>query len=491
MNTCNTNIPYFLTANHCFIGDNNVNGWRFTFQAWSPTCDPSQNSDGITFNGAALRSRNAASDFCLLELYNTPPSNSNIHFAGWTKSSTAPSSTIGIHHPRGDVMKISEDNSSPIKSSYLGGSGNNHWQVNWDQGVTEPASSGSPLFDINHHIIGQLHGGYSSCGNSDLRDWYGSFDISWTGGGSDATRLSNWLDPNNSGSISTNTTNVNNLSTYNYGRWSIVGDEEICSGSKNYYLIGVPSGVPVQWSSSNVGLAQVTSNGTSATVTQYGNGNVTITAVIGDQNCSINTTRSKTINVGGPYVGLEIAPYIPYPEGCYETNAFYFFKANYSYGPGGQTSYQWGYRLQGSSNQTIITGTSQTEYFIFSGSGVYEIFVRPVNACGIGYPESVKTITVVDYCPGGGELSVMASPNPVQDILNVTIKERANEREANNDGPVKIELYAFQSNIQSKKWMFAGHQNQFKLNVAGLPKGMYLLKVIKGDKQQTRQILIR
>ncbi len=34
-NTCNLNIPYLLTANHCFDG-------KFSFQAWSATCTPSQ-----------------------------------------------------------------------------------------------------------------------------------------------------------------------------------------------------------------------------------------------------------------------------------------------------------------------------------------------------------------------------------------------------------------------------------------------------------------
>ena len=29
----------------------------------------------------------------------------------------------------------------------------------WDLGTTEGGSSGSPLFDQNHRVIGQLHGG--------------------------------------------------------------------------------------------------------------------------------------------------------------------------------------------------------------------------------------------------------------------------------------------------------------------------------------------
>ena len=37
-----------------------------------------------------------------------------------------------------------------------------------------------------------------------MYDMYGRFDKSWTGGGSNATRLSNWLAPNNSSATSCN-----------------------------------------------------------------------------------------------------------------------------------------------------------------------------------------------------------------------------------------------------------------------------------------------
>ena len=40
---------------------------------------------------------------------------------------------------------------------------------------------------------------------------YGRFDLSWIGGGTNNTRLSNWLDPGNSNILTTNTTNVSNL----------------------------------------------------------------------------------------------------------------------------------------------------------------------------------------------------------------------------------------------------------------------------------------
>ena len=62
----------------------------------------------------------------------------------------------------------------------------------WEDGVTEPGSSGSPLFDNNHRIIGQLYGGAAACNgsvNNGLYDYYGRLDVSWGNG------ASQYLDP--------------------------------------------------------------------------------------------------------------------------------------------------------------------------------------------------------------------------------------------------------------------------------------------------------
>jgi len=73
-------------------------------------------------------------------------------------------------------------------------------------GVTEPGSSGSPLYNSAGRFVGQLHGGPSACGatGNNLSDYYGRFSVSWTGGGTNSTRLSNWLDAGNTGAVTTN-----------------------------------------------------------------------------------------------------------------------------------------------------------------------------------------------------------------------------------------------------------------------------------------------
>jgi hypothetical protein len=111
---------------------------------------------------------------------------------------TPATSAVCIHHPQGDVKKISWDYDPVTSTPYLSTttvSSATHWLVgNWEDGTTEVGSSGSPLFDQNHRIVGQLHGGFADC-DVNLPDWYGKFSYSMTEG------LRAWLDPENSGAM--------------------------------------------------------------------------------------------------------------------------------------------------------------------------------------------------------------------------------------------------------------------------------------------------
>ncbi len=219
MNTCGTNTPYFLTANHCLGGS--VATWVFQFQTWSALCNSNSGwREDIQFNGATLRANHAATDFALLEL-NQVPNAAGIQYSGWTRSGTPATSATGLHHPRGDLMKVSNDFNPVISVPWFSGA-SNHWRAAFDQGIVQHGSSGSPLYDQNHRVIGQLHGNQNNiCSGSNNTCWcitqipsigeYGRFDVSWTGGGTSSTRLSNWLDPGNTGATTTNTTPVSSL----------------------------------------------------------------------------------------------------------------------------------------------------------------------------------------------------------------------------------------------------------------------------------------
>jgi len=210
-NTSNDGTPYLLTANHCVEGDVSQWSFRFNWISPDPICGGTQNSTSNapnyyqTVSGAELKAKREESDFCLLRITSALPANWDLVWAGWTRSETAPASTFGIHHPSGDIMKVSRDYDAPSidnsEEQFM-------WKVNsWDLGVTEGGSSGSPLFDNNGRIIGQLYGGLSECngtnGNGEY-DVYGRFGKSWNGGGLSSNRLKDWLDPTNSNAQSLN-----------------------------------------------------------------------------------------------------------------------------------------------------------------------------------------------------------------------------------------------------------------------------------------------
>jgi len=218
-NTAQDKKPYFLSANHCFTpGTDAANfSMRFNWISPNPICAATTTStdspDNFTVSGATLRALNSDSDLMLVEINSSIPSDWDVTYAGWDRTDAFPSFAVGIHHPSGDIMKICRDNSPLLKvaHSISGGPTAQTWEITtagggWELGVTEGGSSGSALFDQNGRIIGQLFGGAASCSGTDDNgqlDFYGRFAVSWDNGGTPATQLKDWLDPNNTPRLTT------------------------------------------------------------------------------------------------------------------------------------------------------------------------------------------------------------------------------------------------------------------------------------------------
>jgi hypothetical protein len=196
-NTAQDGRPYFLTARHCLDLNedtekpmDNAKNWLFLFNHEAPNCADNGSSVSASISqsvfGAFVRSIDDVglpkSDYLLLELDAWPETLKGYGavYAGWETSeydAFMSPFTVGIHHPVGDVKKISKDNNPPVSdvNSYF-------WNVSWDQGITEQGSSGSPLFNSAHKIIGQLNGGQSKCSNQTGIDRYGKFSKSFDNG---------------------------------------------------------------------------------------------------------------------------------------------------------------------------------------------------------------------------------------------------------------------------------------------------------------------
>lgn len=188
--------PLFLTAFHC--ANANIPNWVFYFNYESPQCDPNENGSmsHVIRNATRLMSF-VESDNALLRLSRSRPSTTFIpYYSAWSRLDIAPLSTHVIHHPRADVKKIQNDSTAAWSSAFNGLYPNSHWRLIGQIGTAEPGASGAPLFDQNDRVVGQLHGGTSNCGPEQMIVC-GKMSYAWEGGGTQDTRLRDWLDPDN------------------------------------------------------------------------------------------------------------------------------------------------------------------------------------------------------------------------------------------------------------------------------------------------------
>lgn len=207
-NTRQDKTPYVLSAFHCQDIDYTLQSLTFYFLYQTISCNSNNGPGNKSVTGAdiiAKFSYEYGSDFLLLKINGTIPDSYKPYYAGWdrTNASSFPSGAA-IHHPGGDYKKISIPKTiSKSNSSF--------WEVSWytgsqNKGVTEQGSSGSPIFNENKRIIGQLYAGSSACNKMNGTDLYGRIYKSWNGNNTTTTSLKSWLDPDN-----TNVTTLDGL----------------------------------------------------------------------------------------------------------------------------------------------------------------------------------------------------------------------------------------------------------------------------------------
>jgi len=208
-NTRNDKTPFFMTANHCRINASNAASLVVYWNYQTSKCKGARDGKLTDFQtGSVHLASGTRSDFALVKLLSQPKAEWNVTYAGWDASGDIGTPSVAIHHPNVDEKSISFDNDPTVLASYGGqdspGDSTHVRVVDWDKGTTEPGSSGSPLFDSNHRVIGQLHGGGAACGN-DLSDYYGRLHTSWKGDGTLKGSLKDHLDPDKTGRLTTDT----------------------------------------------------------------------------------------------------------------------------------------------------------------------------------------------------------------------------------------------------------------------------------------------
>lgn len=227
-NTAFDGTPYMITAEHCINRQEIAEASLFVFNYESPACFGGDGSVEMSISGADLLATGDSVDFSLVRLSVTPPDTFHVYYAGWDRNINQLSYSTTIHHPMGDVKKISFDFEAPsvpagpddLPDSDLR---DYHyfsfwWIRQWDIGSTEGGSSGAPLFNPLRQVIGTLSGGKARCGMAigydsvsgravyskvpNQNDYFTRLSVAWSYYDDPGTSIKPWLDPAGSGTIS-------------------------------------------------------------------------------------------------------------------------------------------------------------------------------------------------------------------------------------------------------------------------------------------------
>jgi hypothetical protein len=222
------NTPFFLTANHCGITSATASSVVFYWNYQNSVCGGNGTEPSYqTQSGSNWVAGDVTSDFTLIETAQQPQTSFNLYFAGWNAGSDIPQSGAVVDHPEGDVTKVAIydtpatrvdnvtlcDGGLSLLGVCLGTTRTiDVWQVSYSQGITEPGSSGSALYDQNQLIVGQLSGGTSACSGTSgngMSDVYGRTEVAWTANAAASGQLKANLDPDNTGTVQLGGKNVN------------------------------------------------------------------------------------------------------------------------------------------------------------------------------------------------------------------------------------------------------------------------------------------
>jgi V8-like Glu-specific endopeptidase len=459
--------PYLLTADHC-IGSLDANGntdaayYSFYWNYESSSCSNSFNYAPSSTSGATLKANNTYSDFALFELTESPiDSNIDVYFNGWDRTTNPGQGGVGIHHPSGDFKKISTYNIIPGPGQNPNPSAS--WRINWiatqnGHSVTEPGSSGSPLFSNNHRIIGQLWGGNSGyCSNpGNAYSDYGKFSVSWDGN-SAQRRLKDWLDPNN-----INPNSLDGLKSIKF----VVQKKLVCANSGTVFTVQNAS-PPYSWTSSSNITINPPANGNSVTV-QANNPNTRAPGFVQ----VTHSAGSETINVwvGKPKFSVLLTPDISIPE-----KFVYVDLINNNYSPENQeiSAANW-QKTGGNGNLHVFN------YFAGMGFGPthttwdVNVSVGLTNTCG-----TINTQFVITP-PAPSLESVVPVPNATDEQFSLDFSNLAIDT-------YYIVVYDQYSNVH-----YSGESinTEKTIETLTIPEGLYIIQIYDSQGNMTTKNLM-
>lgn len=192
--------PYLLTASHCIADQATASTVITDWLLRASSCggssvDPAHNQRR---GGATLLHASARTDVSFLRLDDPAPAGT-VYAGSYFGTQALPGTPASIvHHPEGDLQKLTQGTIDSYAicagetCSTSDRANGTFFITHWQQGATEPGSSGTGAFmaiGSHRYLVGQLYGGNSSCTNPGGADYFGRFDRSYR----DA--LHQWLNP--------------------------------------------------------------------------------------------------------------------------------------------------------------------------------------------------------------------------------------------------------------------------------------------------------
>lgn len=519
-NTAQDFRPYVLTAFHCVdIGDPDIshyppyfydpdeqNGnleqyeieeaeeWLVRFRFRHTSCGGGTIATGVTYDDTQFRAAWFQTDFALVELedniINDIYSVGAKVWLGWDRSGNTPSSGVGIHHPSGDIMKLSVEENQFSTITWPNGLNNSHWLLNFDEGVVEHASSGSPIFNQDKRVVGQLSGnqiynaGQSYCNQP--RAEYGKFDLSWAGDSTDTGRLSNWLQPTGTAT----TLNSVRQPTPEYS--GIVST--MCSNS-NFSVTNLAPGYTIHhWNGHNV---------------TFPNGNTSNPVLVSPSTTSGEGWIEAVINTGGGqytmarqnfWIGMPLLP---------EINSYSPYIWTTAYGEPAAKEYTIYteqdivfYDENNSAYGDLVYNFDRTWYFdhgelfydeydygvdgkmyIFHEPGTVRLRTSLENDCGLTDLSAPVYVVIIEQ-----EFRLYLTPNPASGETTIKIEST---KKGETDKEIEWELEVFDQTQALKAKTNKLTVNSTKIQTSDWKEGVYIVRAKIGDKILTEKLIVK
>ena len=254
---------------------------------------------------------------------------------------------------------------------------------------------------------------------------------------------------------------------------SISGPSSVCDQA-TYTVENLPQGATVQWSVSNNNVTLTSGQGThTATFTKFRNGMEIIHAEILFNNIRIALLTKETY-FGAPSISNIIG------EQRVPTGQYASYRAVISNNAPIPSSYQW--ILNPLNGNSLYGNGTESIDIAFYNPGSYQLVCRATNECGVG---DYYTMGIGVY----DNLYLTLSPNPATDAVTLQLTETDEVNGlsvlSTDRSPYEIQLWSGMTMLRS----FRTNEPTFQISMAGLPAGLYFVRVVKDGQTYTQKLI--